>query len=59
MWSIDSREQLGYWITSLKPDDRKIAASLLMLIKYEMIDNIMDDDYTEANEILSKFTLSE
>ena len=32
---------------------------MLMLIKYEMIEHMMDDDYLEANEVLSKFTLSE
>jgi hypothetical protein len=59
MWSIDSKEQLQYWVSSLNKRDRITATSLLMLIKYEMIEHMMDDDYLEANEVLSKFTLSE
>lgn len=59
MWSIDSKEQLQYWVSSLNKRDRITATSLLMLIKYEMLEHMMDDEYTEANELLSKFTLSE
>jgi hypothetical protein len=59
MWSIDSKEQLQYWVSSLNKRDRITATSLLMLIKYEMLEHMMDDEYTEANEIISKFTLSE
>jgi hypothetical protein len=59
MWSMDNKEQLQYWVSSLNKRDRITATSLLMLIKYEMMENMMDDDYTEANEVLSKFTLSE
>jgi hypothetical protein len=59
MWSIDSKEQLQYWVSSLDNNDRKTATSLLTLIKYEMIEHMMDDYYTEANEVLSKFILSE
>jgi hypothetical protein len=59
MWSIDSKEQLQYWVSSLNKRDQITATSLLMLIKYEMIEHKMDDDYLEANEVLSKFTLSE
>jgi len=59
MWSMDNKEQLQYWVSSLNKRDRITATSLLMLIKNEMMENMMDDDYTEANEVLSKFTLSE
>jgi hypothetical protein len=59
MWSMDNKEQLQYWVSSLNKRDRITATSLLMLIKYEMMENMMDDEYTEANEVLSKFTLSE
>lgn len=59
MWSMDNKEQLQYWVSSLNKRDRITATSLLMLIKYEMMENMMDDYYTEANEVLSKFTLSE
>lgn len=59
MWSMDNKEQLQYWVSSLNKRDRMTATSLLMLIKYEMLESMMDDDYTEANEVLSKFTLSE
>jgi len=59
MWSMDNKEQLQYWVSSLNKRDRITATSLLMLIKYEIMENMMDDDYTEANEVLSKFTLSE
>lgn len=59
MWSIDSKEQLHYWVNSLKPNDRKTATSLLMLIKYEVMEQMLDDEYTEAKEVLSKFTLPE
>jgi hypothetical protein len=59
MWSLDSKEQLQHWVSSLNIRDQKTATSLLILIKYEMIEHVMDDYYTEANEVLSKFTLSE
>ena len=56
MWSIDSREQLEDWVNSLSKKDRKTATSLLLLIQYEMIENLMDDDYPDAKDVLSKFT---
>lgn len=59
MWSMDNKEQLHYWVSSLNKRDQITATSLLMLIKYEMMEHMMDDEYTEANEVLSKFTLSE
>lgn len=59
MWSIDSKEQLNYWINSLTEKDRKIAISLLLLIKYEVLETLIDEDYPEAKEVLSKFTSME
>jgi hypothetical protein len=56
MWSIDSKEQLNYWINSLTEKDRKTAASLLLLIQYEVLESLIEDDYSEAKEVLSKFT---
>jgi len=58
MWNIDNKEQLDFWLNSLKENDRKEAVSLLILLKYEIMEELLDDEYIEANEVLSKFTLS-
>lgn len=59
MWSIDSREQMQYWINSLTECDRKIAASLLIILKHEILEELMNDEMFESKEILNKFTSME
>jgi hypothetical protein len=55
MWNIDSRKQLYYWLDSLNIKDRQEATSLLILLKQELLEELIDDECVEAKEVLSKF----
>ncbi len=59
IWSIDSKEQLFMWVRSLKQSDRDMVSTLLTVISLEVMEDFIDEEYTEANEIISKFKLSE
>jgi hypothetical protein len=59
IWSIDSKEQLFMWVRSLKQSDREMVSSLLTVISLEIMEDFIDEDFTEANEVLTKFKLSE
>jgi hypothetical protein len=59
MWSVDSKEQLYYWLDSLSEKDRQEASCLLILLKHELLEDMLEVFYTDAKEVLSKFTLSE
>jgi hypothetical protein len=56
MWTIDSKKQLHYWLDSLSEPDRQDATCLLILLKQEILEEILDTEYTDAKEVLSKFT---
>jgi hypothetical protein len=43
----------------LKQSDREMVSSLMTLISMEVMEDFIDEEYTEANEVLSKFKLSE
>lgn len=59
IWSIDSKEQLFMWVRSLKQSDRDMVSTLLTVISLEVMEDFIDEDFTEANEVLTKFKLSE
>ena len=59
IWSIDSKEQLFMWVRSLKQSDREMVSTLLTVISLEVMEDFIDEDFTEANEVISKFKLSE
>lgn len=59
IWSIHSKEQLFMWVRSLKQSDREMVSTLLTVISLEVMEDFIDEEYTEANEVLSKFKLSE
>lgn len=59
IWSINSKEELFMWVKSLKQSDRELVSSLMTLISLEVMEDFIDEEYTEANEVLSKFKLSE
>lgn len=59
IWSIDSKEHLFMWVKTLKQSDRELVSSLMTLISLEVMEDFIDEEYTEANEVLTKFKLSE
>jgi len=59
IWSIHSKEQLFMWVRSLKQSDREMVSTLLTVISLEVMEDFIDEEYIEANEVLSKFKLSE
>jgi hypothetical protein len=59
IWSIDSKEHLFMWVKTLSQSDREMVSSLMTLISMEVMEDFIDEEYTEANEIISKFKLSE
>ena len=59
IWSINSKEHLFMWVRSLKQSDRDMVSTLLTVISLEVMEDFIDEDFTEANEVLTKFKLSE
>jgi hypothetical protein len=47
------------WVKTLSQSDREMVSSLMTLISMEVMEDFIDEEYTEANEIISKFKLSE
>ena len=59
MWTADSKEQLQDWMSTLSLNDQKVAASLLIMLKHEILEELIDDEMIEAKEVLNKFTSME
>ena len=55
MWNINSKKQLYYWLDALNKEDRQEATCLLIMLKQEILEEILDEDCTDAKEVLSKF----
>jgi len=59
MWSFDTEEDLTEWQDSLPLHLSQQVNSLIILVLLEQFDRILntENDYSEANEVISKFTL--
>ena len=57
MWSFHTEEQYFDWYESLKEGDRKMADVLIKLMMHELIDESMQNEFSEAKQVLRKFML--
>lgn len=57
IWSCSGEDQFLSWFASLTTMDQKTVESLLQLLNYEVMDHeFLDESFTDAKEVLSKFT---
>jgi hypothetical protein len=59
MWTIETEEELYTWKEKLSLRQSKMVEALMVLILLEQLDADMieEPDYSDASEILGKFTL--
>lgn len=57
LWSLAEWSDVEKWQSTLSEEDRQMSDSLIRLIVLESADEIINDDLSEANEVLKKFTL--
>ena len=59
MWTIESEEELYTWKDKLSVRQSKMVDTLIALVVLEQLDAdiIEEPDYSDASEILGKFTL--
>jgi hypothetical protein len=59
MWGFDTEDDLVEWQESLPLRLSQQVDSLIILVLLEQFDRILnnENDYSEANEVISKFTL--
>ena len=60
MWTIESEEELYTWKDKLSLRQSKMVDTLIALVVLEQLDAdiIEEPDYSDASEILGKFTLN-
>lgn len=57
MWSIDTKDDYTEWYETLSESDRQMADVLINLILHELIDESMQDEFSDAKAVLKKFML--
>lgn len=57
MWSLDSEEDYLNWYELLDTEDQVQADLLMRLIIIEEMENIIGNQYAEANAVLNQFRL--
>jgi hypothetical protein len=58
MWSIETTEDLQEWQETLDENTQTEVNALIQIILLEHLDNLLDDDYPDAQKVLSNFKLS-
>jgi hypothetical protein len=57
MWSIESMEEVEEWQATLSASDRVMSNTLMRLVVHEIVEELVVEDLSLANEYLSKFRL--
>jgi len=57
MWALDSEEDYLNWYELLDQEDKEQADLLMRLILLEELENILGNQYAEANAVLKQFRL--
>lgn len=55
MWEIDSFEDYNFWKESLNAEAKREVGLLEELVLLADIDNMVEEDVSDANDVLSKF----
>ena len=57
MWALDSYEEYCEWKSSIPSDEQREVALLEELLLLADIDNMAEDDLSDANEVLMTFSM--
>ena len=57
MWSLESMEEVEEWQATLSASDRVMSNTLMRLVVHEIVEELVVEDLSLANEYLSKFRL--
>lgn len=55
IWTCNGEEQFLDWFCALPYADKLTVESLMQCLAYEVLEDTLDINFTEAKEILSKF----
>ena len=55
IWNCNGEEQFLEWFCTLPHEDKLTAESLMQCLAYEVLEGLLDGDFTEANDILKRF----
>jgi len=54
MWKCETQEDLQYWQSTLDHEDAFEVGKLVELVCVEALDEVMDDDMTEAHDVIAR-----
>jgi hypothetical protein len=57
MWSLETEEEFFEWYNLLDKEDQILADGLQQMIILESMEEVLDNDYTDAKNALKKFAL--
>ena len=57
MWSLETEEEFFEWYNLLDEEDQILADGLQQMIILESMEEVLDNDYTDAKKALKKFAL--
>ena len=55
IWAFQTEEEFLEWHDSLSYQDKLVVSKLLETLRIEMIDSETNENFNEANEILSRY----
>ena len=57
MWGLESMQEVEEWQATLSASDRVMSNTLMRLVVHEIVEELVVEDLSLANEYLSKFRL--
>jgi hypothetical protein len=57
VWNLETMEEVEEWMSTLSPTDRVMCRTLIQMVMHEIVEDLVVEDLSLANEYLKRFQL--